>query len=142
MKAKDTPAKRVMLVEPNPIVRTLLTLFLRQKDYLLSIPTSYEDALKVIRSPFMGQFPPHSVICSVQLKQRTCLLFLAHLMHEAAYRQTSVIVIVNAEEQQQRDMAQLLNRIQAHVLVKPIQVQSVMSLVATSTTSMHIRNPM
>lgn len=129
---QEKVGKRVMLIEPNPIVRLLLTIFLQQQHHLLASHSSYETALNALKLPFMARFPPHVVILSVRLKQRDCIRILAHLVHDSAYQETSVIVMVLEEEQRQHDMHHLLQRVQARVLIKPIQVQEVLSLVATA----------
>lgn len=125
-------SKCVMLIEPNPIVRMLLTMFLQREKHLLASHSSYEMALNALKLAFMECFPPHVVVISVRLKQRDCIHILAHLVHTSAYRETALVVLVLEEERRQRDMQRLLQMTQAQVLIKPVQVQDVLALVAAS----------
>lgn len=128
MKATPTIAqKRVLLIEPNRVVRTLLNLCMRQQGHLVVERGSYKDALHLLESEFMRCVPPHVIVMAVQASQRESLLLLSLLIHQSSYKDTTVVAMVNADEQRQRDISLLLRAVQAHVIIKPVEVQGVLS---------------
>ena len=119
--------QRVLLVEPNRVVRTLLNMCILQQGHPLIVRESYKDALHLLESEFIKCVPPHILLISVHASQRESLLLLSLLIHQPCYKNTAVVAMVNEDERQQRDMSLLLRAVQAHVIIKPVEIEGILS---------------
>ncbi len=131
--------KRVMVIEPNGILRKFLDLCIQRDGHDVKVFANYELALNAFALPTFQAHPPDLVFIAVYPIQPKSYSVIAHLRSQFPYARTTVVAMVAQEDTTYQEVKSLVQVTQTILLLKPYQVQDVLALVTTPGQSVSVK---
>jgi len=120
--------KRILLIEPSPTLRAILTMYFQREGHQLVLFEDYQAAAQAL--PRFQAEPPDLVFVALRSDQPDTLRLVTLLRQQNAHM--TLVMMVPQEDSSQVTIQRLVQATRSILLPKPFSIRDVLNLVAAS----------